>query len=301
MATLLTPAQQAYRSMTNASSSLLQLPQEIKYHIYGYVFIPQMVHIYTYNDSHEHRSGNTLYHRRCQCPPEYLTAQRAERERRFGSSPPWYESPTFHQDWCTRKTNTFKLDLRFLDTCLQINAEARRVLYTNTTFSFDGWAVVDIFIKKIPQQLLSDIRSTRLEVDCSSDLRLDLWNRTMLSAAEVLKSLTHIHLDMKQRWFMPGAKFNERALTTGLWSLARLPLKEVTVNAFEERCKVGDPSGRWGKVTMEMLSTWVRGQLLHPDQSYFDVEEQIRCLGVNGRGGLPLFSHLAATSSQADQ
>lgn len=261
----LTPAQQAYRSLTSASSPLLQLPQEIKDQIYSYVHIPETIHIYQHN--------NALCHRRCQQTPGSPTKQRTELARLFGATVPYDKGPTFHKNWCTRTTTTLKLDLRVLDTCFQINTEARRVLYNNTTFSFSSWTILDNFVKHTPQRSLSHIRSIRLEVNCVTNFQLSFWNQTLVSAARVLTGLTAIRLDLIRWRNVAGAMVNERVLVTGLSSLALLPLKEVAIFFYEDDLDGGDLSADWSREGKEQLATWVRCQLLHRAWSDTEVDE----------------------------
>ena len=202
--------------ISNASSSLLRLPPELKDRIYYFVHAKWCIHV----DYHRHQN---LHHERIRLG----TCLRAHCDN------PYYYLPEV------------MLPVPFLRTCRQMYHEARNVFYTANVFRIGDPKLGGLFLQRISDYGLA-LRSVHLNICVAKRNDERQWDNTLHELAENIKTVQHLYIDVKGHlWNGHGEpnslrtnpSLGKRPFLKGLLALKKLPLKtfEICVDAGHPR------------------------------------------------------------------
>lgn len=149
-------------SVKNSTSPLLSLPQEIKDCIYGFFYSGHIIQI---EQEVEHPNPEAkLTHCICECStrnryPRYPSYE--DDDAVIWDATGKGLSEEVHPR-CNGCSSGKKLGINLLQTCRQLRNEARHILYSTNTFSFEDGYVLEIFLKRSSKVGIVDIRGLRL-------------------------------------------------------------------------------------------------------------------------------------------
>ncbi|CAF9915814.1 MAG: hypothetical protein ALECFALPRED_010334 [Alectoria fallacina] len=208
-------------TISNASSPLLRLPQELKDRIYHFVYGGFYLHI----------------QKRQKDPRICLVARK--------TTTPHSDAIHFNDGMVER------LPVASLGTCRQMYHDARNVLYSVNTFSSYDRSLIFPFLKHLKDVIHRNlaVRSIHLDVFVRDTADERKSNHTFCALAENLKNLRDIHIDVAEhiwnRWYVPTRRhspaYTTRPFLQGLLELKKLPLKRVELVVAET---IWDGQGR---------------------------------------------------------
>lgn len=153
-------------SVKNSTSPLLSLPQEIKDCIYGFDYSGHVIQIEQEVEQEvEHTNSEAkLTHYICECS----TRNRYPRYSSYDDDDAviWDATGKGLGENVHPRCNGYscgrKLGINLLRTCRQLRNEARHILYSTNTFSFEDRYALEIFLKRSSKVGMVDIRGLRL-------------------------------------------------------------------------------------------------------------------------------------------
>lgn len=179
-------------SAKNRSSRLLSLPQELKDHIYGFVYSGHIIQVEQEEDLRRYRDaieaeedGNVglkdpdakMRHYVCECLTTKQYAVNQDPRAIFRDFlRVEYLSKNVSYEGCSHRK---KLDVSLLQTCQQILQEARRILYLSNTFSFKNPHTLHVFGERSSNADKLNIRSLRLGMNFPKGTDKMLFDKKM--------------------------------------------------------------------------------------------------------------------------
>lgn len=177
-------------SVKNRSSPLLSLPQEIKDHIYGFLYSGHIIQIVQDDNLHlcdvdQHSEGEAtprlkdsdapLQHYVCECSrsEQYPGNQDSIAILRDAIKMKILGQP------CEGCSHSKKLDISLLKTCRQLHYEARRVLYFTNKFSFKNPRTLRLFGERSSHTDKIAIRDLRLVMNLPKGNKETLFKTIM--------------------------------------------------------------------------------------------------------------------------
>ena len=227
--------------LSNASSTLLRLPQELKDRIYHFVYAGYCIHV-AYHP-HQKLHGNRILLSTCL--------------RMHCDDPCCYQLKV-------------ELSVGFLRTCRQAYHEARNVFYTANIYKFDEPTLGRTFLQRISDYNLI-LRSVHLTIRVSKRSDERQWDNTLHELAENFNTVQNLFIDVLQGLWVEGnydynytrqrysPALGKRPFLKGLLELKKLPLKtfEIGVDIWSPRlhhlAEAGDYS--W---TPDQKRAWAR-------------------------------------------
>lgn len=177
-------------SVKNSSSPLLSLPQEIKDHIYGFLYSGHIIQIL--QDDHLHlcefeqltEGEGTPRLKDPDAPLEHYVCECSRGEQYPGNQDPIailrdvIKVKVLGQP-CEGCSHSKKLDISLLQSCRQLHYEARRVLYFTNTFSFKNPRTLHVFGKRSSHTDKIAIRDLRLVMNLPKANKESLFKTRM--------------------------------------------------------------------------------------------------------------------------
>ena len=248
-----------YRTASNSRTLFLRLPQEIKDQIYGSAFGGEFIHVRYLWSSEDGQEFCCLHYRAGGIEKEAHDMFARSVESCF----PGKLLTKLHHSWISsHPPEATELHTRLAQSscCRQICQEARSIIFSANTWSFDNpYCFIDFF--EIGPQIATPLNTSlirRLHLDILTSDAIDesRWNKTFPVIPQKLKSLRHLDISINQ--FEEGARFPKRwqfrnkhpaecSYLQGLRKLRDLSLRAVTVVVREccERDIVRDDPYRW--------------------------------------------------------
>ena len=168
-------------TVSNASSPLLRLPQELKDRIYHFVYGGNHIHV-LFNDDKRHYVGPGYKPRIVAC--DEVTAVKV------GNNCHWR---------CLRRGKG--LPVASLGTCRQLYHAAKNVLYSAGDFTLDNSKLVGLFIRRLDDvnHCILAMRSVQLHVSVYDRNGERAWDNTFRFLAETLKNLRCVRIMLYER------------------------------------------------------------------------------------------------------
>lgn len=188
-------------SISNASSPLLRLPQELKDSIYRFVYAGSYIHVRYFVKG--------FYLASCNKPD--------------------------HHPIHSRGCNSQLLSVASLRTCRQLYHERRSVFYFINTFEISEPRSGLAFLQDLGNAGLR-LRSLHLHVSVDSKKDERDWRSSFHEVAKGLKNLKHLYIDVTERlWIQQNPAIGKKPFPRGLLELKKLPLETVEIVMSDRR------------------------------------------------------------------
>ena len=261
-----------HRTASNAGTLLLRLPQEIKDQIYESAFGGEFIHVRCSWSSEDGREFYCLQYK----------AESIEKEahnmfaRSVESCFPGIDLQV-HDSWfSSHPPGASELHTRLAQSscCRQIHQEARSIIFSANTWSFNNpFCFLDFFATRphIDTPLnTSLIRRLRLDILTGYEPDENLWNDAFPVISQKLKSLRYLHISINQ--YEEGVRFPKQwqfnktpaecCYLQEIRSLRDLRLRAVTVVVCGCERDIDDDPYRWTAVQRQEWAGYITRVLL---------------------------------------